>query len=145
MKVYIFTWVTSVLVNFTLLLKLAWYCNSLNTIMDASFFLVAIVTFFLRHPLIIINYNWFPFLCFGGHLAYSPWFISSMIDTFCCIPRSSVNVIGTYTCLWTYICVSLIRYFMSSIFSQNNVYVDFWSRYLWIHIELNNENILILV
>ena len=37
-KVYIFTCVTSVLAHFPLLIKLAWYCASLNIIVDATFF-----------------------------------------------------------------------------------------------------------
>jgi hypothetical protein len=41
--IYIFTCVTNILVLFPLLIKLAWRCTSLNNIVNATFFLVAIV------------------------------------------------------------------------------------------------------
>ena len=56
-KLYILTCVTSVMVHFPLLIKLACYCTSLNIIVDATFCLVAVVICFLRHSLIRINYN----------------------------------------------------------------------------------------
>jgi hypothetical protein len=59
--------------------------------------------------------------------------------------HSWVNVIGTNTCLWTNICVSLIKFYFVWQFFPNIVYVEFWSRHLWINVKLNNENILILV
>jgi len=116
-KVYIFTCVTDVLVHFPLFIKLACHCTRLNIIVNVTFFLVAIVICFLRHPLIImINYNLLHLLCHGGHLAHSPWAISSMLYTFCCLWRSSVKAIGTNTCSWSYICISLIKFFVPIFF-----------------------------
>jgi hypothetical protein len=81
-KIYIFTCMTNVLAHFTLLIKLAWLCASFNIIVVATFCLVAIMIWFLRHPLIKTNFNWLHLLCYDGHLAYSPWSISSTIDIF---------------------------------------------------------------
>jgi hypothetical protein len=94
---------------FHVLIKLAWHCKSLNIIVEATFFLVAIpICFLTRHPLIRMNYNWLYLLCYGGHLPYSMWSISSMIDTFCWIWCAWVDVTWTSWWLWTTICVSII-------------------------------------
>jgi hypothetical protein len=58
----IFTCVIIGLVHFRLLKKLAWNRASLNNLVDTCFILFAIVTCFLRHPiltskLIEMNYN----------------------------------------------------------------------------------------
>ncbi len=144
-KVYIFTYVTNVLVHFTLFIKLALhYCTSLNTIVDATFFLVAIVICFLRNPLIRMRFNWLHILYYDGHLAFLPWSVSLIFDTFCCMWRSWVNVNGTNTCLWTHICVSFVKFLLWQFFS-NKVDAEFWSRYPSTNVDLNNENMLILL
>ena len=68
-KFYVFTCVTIVFFHFALLIEFAWHWTSLDIIMDATFFLVAIVICFLKHPLTRMKYNWFYFWCHSGNLA----------------------------------------------------------------------------
>jgi hypothetical protein len=143
-KVCMFTCVTSVLVHFPLLLKLAWHCTCFNIIVNATFFLVAIVIYFLGHPWIKTNYIWLhlyvmvdtwhnrrsPFLQYMTHFLYD-------IPEWILLEQTHVD---------EQIYVFLLPYFIiCDNFFSKKVYVYFWSRYLWTNVELNHENILILV
>ena len=74
-KFYIFTWVINILVHLTLLKNLTWNCTSVNSIVDAAFFLFSIVISSLKHPTLIsklirTNYTWLhPFIWCSGKFA----------------------------------------------------------------------------
>jgi hypothetical protein len=142
-KVYIFNCMTIVLVHFTWLINLACSCTSFNIIVDATLCLVAIVTCCLRYPLIKMNFSWSYLLRYSGHLAYLPWSISSTIDIFFEYDVPEKLLEQTYA--YEHIFVVLSSEFFVTFFSQSKSMLIFWSRHLWLDVDLNNGNILILV
>jgi hypothetical protein len=111
--------------------------------------LLAIVICFLRYSSFISNsirmnnYNWFRL-----YHALDTW--SNRRGTYLqCLTRFvGYDIPGwvllEQTHVYEHIFVFLSTYFLWHFF-PNTIYVDFWSRHLWIDVELNNENILILV
>ena len=122
----------------------------LNTIVNATFFLLAILICFLRHPTFIsksnkLNYKWihlYETLDTWSNRQSGPYL--QMFDIFLWYDVPEWMLLKqTQIYEHMYLCFSH-QIFVPHFF-QNKVYVDFLFRHLWINVELNNENIMISV